>query len=146
MPAKKCVTEEEAAATCLCCKTRMAARAVTRAYDRALRSTGLRITQFTILVAASVAGGVPLGRLAQILGLERTTLTRNLSVLERDGLIQMTNLDGRTRNVLIAPVGKARLNAALPLWNRAQEKLRQRFGPQKWEMLQDDLTRLADAA
>jgi DNA-binding MarR family transcriptional regulator len=146
MPVKKRVTEDEAATTCLCCKTRMAARAVTRAYDRALRSTGLRITQFTILVAASVAGGVPLGRLAEILGLERTTLTRNLAVLERDGLIQMTNLDGRTRNALIASAGKARLNAALPLWNRAQEKLRQKFGPQKWEILQDDLTKLADAA
>jgi DNA-binding MarR family transcriptional regulator len=146
MPAKKRVTEEEAARTCLCRKTRMAARAVTRAYDRALRSTGLRITQFTILVAANVADGVPLGRLAEILGLERTTLTRNLSILERDGLIRVTNLDGRTRNVLIAPAGRARLNAALPLWNRAQEKLRQKFGAQKWEILQEDLTKLADAA
>jgi DNA-binding MarR family transcriptional regulator len=146
MPEKKHVTVQEAAATCICYKTRMAARAVTRTYDRALRSTGLRVTQFTILVAASVAGGVPLGRLARILGLERTTLTRNLSVLEREGLIRTINLDGRTRNVLIAPTGKSRLNAALPQWNRAQEKLRQNFGPQKWEMLQDDLAMLASSA
>jgi DNA-binding MarR family transcriptional regulator len=140
------VTKEEVATGCLCHKARMAARAVTRAYDRALRSTGMRITQFTILVAASVAGGVALGRLAEILGLERTTLTRNLSVLEREGLIQMINPDGRTRNVLITPAGNARLNAALPLWSRAQEKLRQKFGTQKWEMLQDDLAKLAASA
>jgi DNA-binding MarR family transcriptional regulator len=140
------VTEEEAVTTCLCYKTRMAARAVTRAYDRALRSTGLRITQFTLLVAASMAGGAPLGRLADLLGLERTTLTRNLSVLEREGLIQVTNLDGRTRNVLIAPAGKARLNAALPLCSRAQEKLRQKFGPEKWDGLQEDLKKLAASA
>ena len=146
MPMKKRVTEQEAAKTCLCCKSRMAARALTRAYDRALRSTGLRITQFTILVAASVAGGVPLGRLADILGLERTTLTRNLSILERDGLIRMTNVDGRTRNVLITSAGAARLSAALPLWNRAQQRVRQKFGPEKWETLQDDLTKLVQSA
>jgi DNA-binding MarR family transcriptional regulator len=140
------VSKEEVATVCLCHKARMAARAVTRAYDRALRSTGMRITQFTILVAASVAGGVALGRLAEILGLERTTLTRNLSVLEREGLIQMINPDGRTRNVLITPAGNARLNAALPLWSRAQEKLRQKFSTQKWEMLQDDLAKLAALA
>jgi DNA-binding MarR family transcriptional regulator len=142
---RKRVTEEEVAKTCLCQKTRMAARAVTRIYDRAFRSTGLRSTQFTILVAASVAGGIPLGRLARILGLERTTLTRNLSVLEREGLIRTINLDGRTRNVLIASTGKARLNEALPLWSQAQEKMRQKFGPQKWEMLQDDLAMLASS-
>jgi DNA-binding MarR family transcriptional regulator len=142
---RKRVTEEEAAKTCLCCKTRMAARAVTRAYDRALRSTGLRITQFTILVAASVAGGVALGQLAEILGLERTTLTRNLALLEKEGLIQIIHQDGRTRNALIAPAGKARLNAALPLWNRAQEKLQQKLGHEKWRKLQDDLTVLANA-
>jgi DNA-binding MarR family transcriptional regulator len=146
MPTKKRVTAEEAAKTCLCCKSRMAARALTRTYDRTLRSTGLRITQFTILVAASVAGGVPLSRLADILGLERTTLSRNLSVLERDGLIRVKNVDGRTRNVLITPAGAARLSAALPLWNRAQQEVRQKFGPKKWGILQDDLRKLVEAA
>src|ERR1700751_3034586 len=48
----------------------MAARAVTRAYDEALRPVGLRSTQFTVLVAASVANGIPLNRLATMLGLE----------------------------------------------------------------------------
>jgi DNA-binding MarR family transcriptional regulator len=145
VPNRKHVTEEEAAEACLCRKTRMAARAVTRGYDRALRSTGLRITQFTILVAASVAEGVALGQLAEILGLERTTLTRNLALLEKEGLIQIIHQDGRTRNVVIAPAGKARLNSALPLWNRAQEKLQQKLGQEKWSNLQDDLTLLANA-
>jgi predicted transcriptional regulator len=81
----------------------MAARAVTRTYDRALRPSGLRSTQFSILVAASVAGGIPLHRLAKILGLERTTLTRNLAAIEREGLIQIASVDGRTRNVILSP-------------------------------------------
>jgi DNA-binding MarR family transcriptional regulator len=61
------------------------------------------------------------------------------------GLIEITPQDGRTRNVVIAAAGKARLNAALPLWNRAQEKLQQKLGQEKWRNLQDDLTFLADA-
>lgn len=61
----------------------MAARAVTRAYDEALRPVGLRSTQFTVLVAASVANGIPLNRLATMLGLERTTLTRSLTGIEK---------------------------------------------------------------
>jgi hypothetical protein len=60
----KNVTAQDAATTCACHKARIAARAVTRAYDEALRPVGLRSTQFTVLVAASVATGVPLNQLA----------------------------------------------------------------------------------
>ena len=120
---KRSVTKQEAAVSCACQQVRMAARAVTRAYDRALRPSGLRSTQFTILVAASVAGGIPLHRLAKILGLERTTLTRNLAAIERKGLIEVAEVDGRTRNVIILPAGEALLTQALLLWDRAQEGL-----------------------
>ena len=145
MPAKRRVTEDEAATSCLCCKARMAARSVTRSYDKALRSTGLRITQFTVLVAASVSGGMALGQLAEILGLERTTLSRNLSVLVKEGLIEVANLDSRTRHIVLASAGKARLQAALPVWSRAQQRLQQKLGREKWRNLQEDLTRLANA-
>src|SRR6266404_7750605 len=83
MPKK--VTAQEAATMCACQKVRIAARAVTRAYDEVLRPTGLRSTQFTVLVAASVAAGIPLNRLATVLGLERTTLTRSLDGIEKEG-------------------------------------------------------------
>jgi len=118
---------------------------VTRSYDKALRSTGLRITQFTVLVAASVSGGMALGQLAEILGLERTTLSRNLSVLVKEGLIEVANLDNRTRHIVLASAGKARLQAALPVWSRAQQRLQQKLGREKWRNLQEDLTRLANA-
>ncbi|MBV8377741.1 MAG: winged helix-turn-helix transcriptional regulator [Verrucomicrobia bacterium] len=143
---KKAVTEKEAATTCACQKVRMAARAVTRAYDRALRPSGLRSTQFSILVAASVAEGIPLHRLAEILGLERTSLTRNLAAIEREGLIQVTSVDGRTRSVLLTPVGSARLKQALPLWAQAQQTLRARVGEKDWPILDHSLAKLKEVA
>ena len=124
---KSWVTEQDAATSCACQKVRMAARAITRAYDKALRPTGLRSTQITILVAASVAGGIPLHRLADILGLERTTLTRNLAAIERDGLIRIVSVDGRTRNVLVSPDGAARLKKALVLWIRPSKRFGTRW-------------------
>jgi DNA-binding MarR family transcriptional regulator len=146
MVKKRFVTEQEAATTCACQKVRMAARAVTRAYDQALRPSGLRITQFTILVAASVSGGLPLHRLAEILGLERTTLTRNLATIEKEGLIRVARVDGRTRKVLLSPAGAARLKQALPFWDQAQRTLRRKLGEQGWLGMQSSLAKLAEIA
>lgn len=124
----------------------MAARAITRTYDAALRPSGLRSTQFTILVAASMAGGIPLSRLAAMLGLERTTLTRNLTAIEREGLVRIAGVNGRTRNVLLTSRGATRLDQALPLWDRAQQELRKRLGEKEWSAMNHSLTRLANVA
>jgi DNA-binding MarR family transcriptional regulator len=146
MPKKASVTAQDAATTCACQQVRMAARAVTRAYDEALRPVGLRSTQFTVLVAASVANGIPLNRLATMLGLERTTLTRSLAGIEKEGLIQVENVDGRTRNVVLTQLGADRLSRALPLWDQAQQKLRGRLGKQGWSALHHSLAKLIVAA
>jgi DNA-binding MarR family transcriptional regulator len=140
------VTTQDAATTCACHKVRIAARAVTRAYDRALRPVGLRSTQFTVLVAASFAAGIPLNKLATVLGLERTTLTRSLDGIEKEGLIRVEKVDGRTRNVVLTQLGKDRLDLALPLWNQAQRNLRRRLGEQGWAMVNDSLAMLAETA
>jgi DNA-binding MarR family transcriptional regulator len=143
---KRSVTKQQAAVSCACQQVRMAARAVTRAYDQALRPSGLRSTQFTILVAASVAGGIPLHRLAKILGLERTTLTRNLAAIERKGLIEVVDVDGRTRKVIVLPAGETLLTEALLLWDQAQERLREKLGEEGWSTLRDSLVELAKLA
>jgi DNA-binding MarR family transcriptional regulator len=142
----KNVTVQDAATTCACHKVRIAARAVTRAYDQALRPVELRSTQFTVLVAASVAAGIPLNKLATILGLERTTLRRSLDWIEKEGLIRVESVDGRTRNVVLTQRGKDRLDLALPLWNQAQQNLRRRLGEQGWAIVNDSLMLLAEAA
>ncbi len=146
MPKKASVTAQDAATTCACQQVRMAARAVTRAYDEALRPVRLRSTQFTVLVAARVADGIPLNRLATMLGLERTTLTRGLIGIEKEGLIRVESIDGRTRNVVLTQRGADRLNRALPLWDQAQQKLRRRLGEQGWSTMHDSLTKLTEAA
>ena len=146
MPKKPSVTAQDAATTCACQTVRMAARAVTRAYDEALKPVGLRSTQFTVLVAARVAGGIPLNRLATMLGLERTTLTRGLTGIEKEGLIRVESVDGRTRNVVLTQCGADRLDRALPLWDQAQQKLRRRLGEQGWSTMHESLTKLTEAA
>src|SRR4051812_31822553 len=75
------------AGACLCSKARKAARAITRFYDRHFAGTDLEPAQFTILVGIRLTEPVPTAQLAGHLGLDRTTFTRNLAVLQRDGLV-----------------------------------------------------------
>ena len=115
------------ASDCLCFRARRAARAITRAYDAALRPTGLQATQVTLLnvVALGPEGARPMGQLAEILALEISTLTRNLRPLERAGLIGITRSenDRRVRVVRLTEAGKVRLAAALPHWHRAHAEI-----------------------
>jgi DNA-binding MarR family transcriptional regulator len=106
---------------CHCYALRRAARLVTQHYDRILRPSGLRTTQFTLLVGLAQRGPIPLTRLASMLGLERTSLTRNLKPLTAKGWVTVTpDADRRVRSVGITPQGKAKARAALPLWRQAQ--------------------------
>src|SRR5260221_13171465 len=146
MPKKASVTAQDAATMCACQQVRMAASAITRAYDAALRPVGLRSTQFTVLVAARVANGIPLNRLATMLGLERTTLTRSLTGIEKEGLIRVESVDGRTRNVVLTQRGADRLDRALPLWDQAQQKIRGRLREESGSTMHESLTKLTEAA
>jgi len=133
--------------SCLCHQTRMAARAVTRLYDDILRSMGLRATQLAVLVAADHEDVVSITALAKFMGMDRSTLTRNLAPLEREGLIRLGN-EGwrRSRIVEITPKGRSRLRQALPLWEKAQDTMRHKLGSRKWALIManlDDLIRVA---
>ena len=123
----------------------MAARVVTRLYDDALRSVGLRATQLAVLVAAGADDVVSITALAKFMGMDRSTLTRNLAPLEREGLIRVGN-EGwrRSRTVEITKHGRSRLREALPLWQKAQERLRQKLGG-RWGVIRDDLDGLIRA-
>lgn len=107
---------------CACFAVRRAARAITQLYDRHLRGTGLRVNQFTLLVVLATAGeSLPMGRLATLLGVERTTLTRNLRPLEARRFVAIrTKDDHRVRRVAVTERGRAAAAAALPAWRRAQ--------------------------
>ena len=106
---------------CTCSALRRATRAVTAHYETHFRGSGLRGTQFTILSVLAQAGPLPMTRLANLLGVERTTLTRNLTVLARRGLVAWTGeTDGRVRKALLTKAGDEMLHRCLPHWMAAE--------------------------
>jgi DNA-binding MarR family transcriptional regulator len=134
----------EIAAGCACATLRKASRAVTQLYDEALRPSGLRATQLPLLVAAQLLGGVAVTRLARELGLDRTTLTRNLRPLVRRNLLQVqAGRDGRTHVVALTADGRRALSRAIPLWERAQAKMAARLGAGRLKRLLGDVARVA---
>ncbi len=121
---------------CACFSLRKAARAVTQLYDATLRQSGLRTTQFTLLLTLSRAGPVTIGTLAERLVMDRTTLTRNLKPLIGRGLIAVSEgEDRRSRIVELTEEGGERLAAALPLWQRAQGRFLDGLGRGNWSGL-----------
>lgn len=113
---------KKVAANCLCRKARSAARMLTRFYDRRFAGAGIEPTQFNILVGIRLSEPVSLVPLADHLGLERTTLTRNLGLLRRGGLVEIGRGDDARRRLLsLTPAGRRALKKALPRWKRAQQ-------------------------
>jgi DNA-binding MarR family transcriptional regulator len=107
-------------AGCLCLASRRAARAITAAFDRRLRPHGVRATQFTILVMLMLKGPTPLRELARLLGMERTTLTRNLDLLETRGLCESHIAEG-SRIATATDAGRAMVRKAFPAWRASQD-------------------------
>jgi DNA-binding MarR family transcriptional regulator len=119
----------KACADCFCLASRQAARKITRLYDGYMQKSGLRATQFTILSQLLVRGEMPIGRLAGVLGMERTTLTRNLVLLEQHKWISIrAGDDPRSRLVGITAPGRAVVRRGLPYWSRAQAHVGRMLG------------------
>lgn len=133
----------KAGQTCACFNVRKTARVVTQLYDEVLRPTGLRITQFALLVAAGGIGPVTVTRLAKMGAMDRTTLTRNLRPLEEQGFVQIeAGEDRRERQVTLTPRGQQALAAAFPLWEEAQAKIVRGFGRERLRRLHGELAEL----
>ena len=115
-------TEFHECRACLCFAVRRAARAITQHYDRALRGTGLRTTQFNMLTVLAEAGPLPMASLSEFMGMDRTSLTRNLQPPTRRKWVKVApgEDDRRVRMVEITPVGLAMLRKAVPAWRKAQ--------------------------
>jgi len=109
-------------------------------YDESLQPAGLRATQFGMLAVISLQGDATITELAAILGMDRTTLSRNLKPLARSGLIEIS-AEGyrRARSTSITDKGVEVMEKALPLWSSAQDSLRKRLGKDTWDRIQTDL-------
>ncbi|MGH9022316.1 MAG: MarR family winged helix-turn-helix transcriptional regulator [Acidimicrobiia bacterium] len=134
-------------ASCACEGLRRAARTLTRHYDDALSPSGLRVTQLPILVGLSVAGPLPMTPLADALGMDRTTLARNVKALEERALVAVESdgEDRRRRVLALTPAGEQALSQALLLWAPTQAGVEDRFGRERLHALLGELSSLAGA-
>jgi DNA-binding MarR family transcriptional regulator len=134
-------------AMCACDQLRRAARGMTQVYEAAVAPGGLKVTQMPILVGLGVGGDQPLTGLAAVLGVDRTTLTRNLRVLEERGLVGTAERedDARVRMVSLTPAGSEALTDALARWKAVQARVEERFGTDRLRALYAELDALADA-
>ena len=114
---------------CACVRARRATRVLTAMYDAALRPVGLKITQFSELRNVQRLQPVSISALAKEMALDRSTLGRNLLVLQRRALVQLSGAeDLRERSVQLTPKGSALLRKAIPCWEAAQRKLNAKLG------------------
>ena len=136
-----------AIADCTCFNLRKAARAVTQLYDEALRPSGLRATQFSLLSVIGALGTVSISALAEEAVMDRTTLTRNLNLLEQDGLVRIEpGEDARVREVSLTPVAHRKLAKARRFWRKAQAHMIHTLGSGRVRRLLGDLSNAVGAA
>jgi DNA-binding MarR family transcriptional regulator len=132
---------------CTCFNLRKAARAVTQLYDEFLRPSKLRATQFSLLAAINLHGTATITQLAEATVMDRTTLKRNLELLEREGLVRIRpGEDARVREVSLTQTARDRLAAALPLWEKAQAHVTERLGRARTQRFLSDLSAAVAAA
>ena len=121
---------------CACSRARRAGRSLTNFYDEALGPVGLKITQFSVLRTIERMGPVSISSLATEMALDRSTLGRNLGILERQGLLTfVAGEDLRERTVRLAARSHALLDEAVPLWENAQARVDLLLGQQGVETL-----------
>lgn len=137
----KCV---EIATHCACFNFRKASRAVTQLFDATLAPSGMRSTQFTVLIGLGLVESATISELAEMLAIDRTTMSRTLKPLLKKGFVgYVSTLDKRIRAVTLLPLGRRTLSTMLPLWERAQSQIVEKFGHLRWSELKGDLDKAA---
>ena len=129
---------------CMVLNTRMAARAITRRADRKLRVFGITAAQFSILGSLLNHPGRSVTEMAEAIAMDRTTLSRNLALLERKGLVSTTPAArGNGRIGAVTPAGRKVIEEARPEWRKAQAELRATLKAPDFETVLAGLRQLA---
>lgn len=129
---------------CVCFNLRRVARVVTQRFDAEMRRHGIRSTQGTILAALHSIGTSNMADLGEILGMERTTLLRNLRPLQRDGLVTVEGGGHGARVELsLTAKGREQIEKLVPAWESAQRAAVQVLGEEHWSTLLADLDTVA---
>ena len=110
---------------CLCLHVQRAARALSRLFDEALRPVGLTSGQFSLLNALNRPAPPSIAPVAQLLAMDRTTLTAALKPLERDGLVAIARdpEDRRNRLLRLTDKGREVLASAVPIWRETHDNV-----------------------
>jgi DNA-binding MarR family transcriptional regulator len=131
--------------TCLCLHLQRAARAVARHFDELMRPAGLTSGQFSILMSLNRREPPTICNIAELLAMDRTTLTANLKPLERRRLvrIRVDAADRRTRRLVLTAAGRRHLIAALPAWENGHAMIEPVLAGASANRLRADLRSLA---
>ncbi len=129
---------------CYCTNLRRCANGVSELYDETLKDAGLTISQYYLLINLSRLGSANITHWAQRVGLDRSTMVRNVQLLQTRGLIVQTEGHGKTFG--LSEDGKQRLDRAIPLWEQAQGKLEAILGKEDAAALLRIGSKLQDAA
>jgi DNA-binding MarR family transcriptional regulator len=131
---------------CACATVRRAARLVTQLYDEELRPH-LQASQFALLLALEMRPGCNQSALARALAFDKTTISRNLGLMEKNGWIEYAAAgDRRERGFRLTASGRKLLVAARPGWQRAQNRLRSAMAGEQWEAMWRAFRNLTNAA
>ena len=126
---------------CACKNLRMTSRVVTQYYDNVLQPVGLRATQFALLADIYSRASSTVGDLADALLMDQTTVTRNIEILKKNGLIdvRIDDEDSRKRCISITELGAAKLIEAIPSWEKAQQHIEDGIGKDRYREFLDIL-------
>ena len=132
---------------CVCFQVKRGMRVLVRAYDDALRPSGLKSTQFSMLGVIRAFGPLSSKRLGELMAIDKTTLARSLALLSREGLIRANaGRDRRERHLSLTEEGAARFRRAYPLWKSAQNRVLRGAGRPAIEELTLQLSAVVEAA
>lgn len=130
---------------CACANLRSTARLVTQLYDAFLQPSGLQTSQYSLVTRLARFESISLSQFAQVMVMDRTTLTRNLEPLIRRGLVaRVQGQDQRMRMIQITPQGRELQAIAQPLWEQAQARIVGAFGPERFQSLIGELAAVSE--
>ncbi len=141
---KQCLAETP---LCVAYNLRKSSRIVSKIYEQEMRSAPIRGPQFSLSIMIAQRGTITISGLAREIGADRTTLTRNLKLLERKGVIRITpGEDRRKRVVTLMPRGEQAIRASYKHWKKAQAKVVKALGTERWRRMQTDLSAVSALA
>jgi DNA-binding MarR family transcriptional regulator len=132
---------------CASLNFRRTSRMLTRMYDTAMQDSGVRSTQFAILVGIAKLQPVAMGTLAKVLILDNSTLTRSLQLLRKEGMIEISKRAAmRQRFLKLTPSGDKALQRSLPLWRAVHARFVAAVGADYWLKLRTELETIAKSS